>query len=459
MSNSITFLGASQMVTGSKYLVTAGDKKILVDCGMFQGDQETRELNWEDPSIDLKTIDAVLLTHAHIDHTGLLPRYFALGLNCPVYCTSATKQLCELLLPDTARLQEQEASYRAERKRSSHQKPMALYTSADAMLCLKHFVAVDFEKRIEILPGVTATWHQAGHIIGAGSISLDIGQQRVSFSGDLGRYDCPILNDPTPIEFGNLLLIESTYALRDHPDADTKGELARVINATYKKGGTVLIPSFAVGRAQLLLYYIRELKEAKLIPDLPVIIDSPMASDATVIHKNHPECFDDEALGVIKRGRQPFGFSKLAFVKETADSIALNSIHEPMIIISASGMLTGGRILHHMKHRISNPENCLLFVGHQPQGGRGHWIQNGADSLRLFGREYPIRAAVETISGLSAHADHSELLRWINSSKGTPSTVAVVHGETESCTGFAKALHKDFGWNAVAPAYGQIIEF
>ncbi|MCB0338937.1 MAG: MBL fold metallo-hydrolase [Bdellovibrionales bacterium] len=458
MSVRITFLGAAGTVTGSKYLVESGRHRILVDAGLFQGTREWRERNWHDPEIDLKTVDAVLLTHAHIDHTGILPRYVKLGLKCPVFATAATAALAKLLLPDSAKLQEEEAKYRKDYKKSRHHPPLALYTSEDAQSALKLFHPVSFHKAIEIAPGVKATWNRMGHILGAGSIQLEIGGKIITFSGDIGRYSVPILKDPEPVALGDLLLIESTYGNRLHADSNPQMVLKKVIKDTVKRGGVVVIPSFAVGRTQLVLYYLRELKEAREIPNIPIVIDSPMATDATSLYREFPEDYDEEALGILGRGTNPFSADKLYFTRSVEESKKINSMIDPMIIISASGMLSGGRILHHLLHRISSPLNTILFVGYQPPGSRGDWIKSGASSLRIFGSEVAIKAKVEEISGLSAHGDREELLRWCTECRTTPGKVAVVHGEPDSAKDFSLALEDKFGWNAFVAEYKQTLE-
>ena len=458
MSVTLTFLGAAGTVTGSKYLVEGGGKRILVDCGMFQGDRDWNDRNWANPDIDLPNIDAVLLTHAHIDHIGILPRYAAHGLHCPVYATLATRKLSQLLLLDSGRLQEEEAEFRQKPGRSRYSPPLPLYTEAQAAESLKLFRDVRFHKATEIFPGISATWNRMGHILGAGSITLEIGGRRIVFSGDIGRYTVPILKDPEPVKMGDLLLVESTYGDRNHDDTDPKILLEKVIYSAYQRRGIVLIPSFAVGRTQLLLFYIRELKEQGRIPDIPVIIDSPMADDATQLYTECTEDYDEHSIGILESGRKPFTTSKLRFIRSRTESIALNSINEPMILISASGMLTGGRILHHLFHRISNPDNTLLFVGFQPKGGRGSYIKSGAKSLTLFGKEVSIRAHVEEISGLSAHGDRRELLRWCKSCEGRPGKVSVVHGEPDAANAFAETLRRECSWNAQVAGYKQTID-
>ncbi len=458
MSVTVQFLGAAGTVTGSKYLVEGDGKKILIDAGLFQGRREWRERNWEAPPVDLSDVDAVLLTHAHIDHTGILPRLVKLGLRCPVWCTAATHDLCKVLLPDSAHLQEEEAEWRKKKGRSRHEDPKPLYTGEDADDALKLFRSIEFDKTYDVLPGVTARWTRMGHILGAGAIRLEIGGKVITFSGDIGRYKIPILRDPKPVSYGDLLLVESTYGTRLHEDNAPQEKIAEIVNRTEQKGGVVVIPSFAVGRAQLLLYYIRELKEQNKIPNIPVIIDSPMASEATDIYKNHPNDYDEQALGILSEGRHPFSPDKLYFTRDRHESKKLNSIHEPMIIISASGMLSGGRILHHLFHRVSSPQNAILFVGYQPPGGRGDWMLKGSSTMRIFGEEVDIRAHVDSVSGLSAHGDREELMRWCSSGQGTPKKVAVVHGEPDSAEAFCDTLKSQLKWDAFVAQYKQKVE-
>ncbi len=455
MTLSLKFLGAAGTVTGSKYLLTFGERKFLIDAGLFQGERSWREKNWVLPDLKLSEIEAVLLTHAHIDHTGILPRYYASGLNCPVYCTKATKELSEVMLLDSGRLQEEEAQFREESGLTRHKPALPLYTEEQARGSLKLFNQVAVGHKLDLGGGFTAEWRHMGHILGAASIRITAGDKVVVFSGDIGRYSVPILRDPEPQELGDLLLIESTYGDKLHETANALTDLADVINRTTKRGGIVVIPSFAVGRAQLLLYYMKDLIERRLIDDIPVIVDSPMALDATQIYLNNPDCFDAELAKAFAAGARPFNPPKLHFIRDREESKKLNKIDSPMILISASGMLTGGRILHHLKHRVSDPRNTVLVVGYQPPGGRGAWLLGGAPTMRLLGQEVPLRCEVHEISSFSAHADRAELLKWCRSCKGVPRNVAVVHGEPEQARAFCKTLTAELGWGAFVAAYQQ----
>lgn len=465
MTISLQFLGAAGTVTGSKYLLRACGKSILIDAGMFQGPREWAEKNWAEPSFDLKSIDLVLLTHAHIDHSGIIPRYFKLGLNCPILATKPTRQICELLLPDSGQIQEERTQTYINEGTSRHTPPLPLYTEKDAVESLALFKDVSFDQQIEVLPGIKATWTHMGHILGAAAISLEINHagvtRKICFSGDIGRYNVPILKDPVGVDLADLLLIESTYGNKNHPDLDPSIKLAEIINNTISRKGTLLIPSFAVGRTQTLLYYIRQLKDKRLIADVPIVIDSPMSRDVTELYEQNPNDYDEEALGILNKGQKPFSPSRLYFVKDRSESIKLNSSDQPMVLISASGMLTGGRIMHHIRHRISKPQNTLLFVGHQPDGGKAYWIKQAAQNLsklRIFGYEVPVKAEILEISNFSAHADRGELLRWCRSCQGTPKKVAIVHGEPNVAESFKKTLSEHLNWNAFVAGYMQTIE-
>lgn len=469
MGVTLKFLGASGTVTGSQYLLATDTSQILIDCGMFQGERELRARNWVAPPIDLATVDAVLLTHAHIDHVGLLPRHWANGLKCPIYATGATLDLCRLLLPDAGRLNEEEAEYRALEGRSRHQSPLPLFTEANAVAVLKQFQVVGFNQSVDVASGITASWTRTGHILGAGAITLDVDGLRIVFSGDVGRYGVPILRDPEPTPLGDVLVIESTYGDKDHPSSDgTDGsleeELTRIVQETVARGGMLLVPAFAVGRTQLVLYYLAELERRGKIPSLPVVVDSPMAADATGVYRAHPDDYDENTLGILSRDSHPFSPEKVYFVRSREESKALNNITDPMILISASGMLTGGRILHHLKHRIGSPLTTLLFVGFQAPGSRGAWIKSGAKTMRLFGQEVDIRARVEQISGLSGHAGKGELLRWVDDCIGVtkeqslPKQCFVTHGEPEVARAFAKTLSQRYEMSVKVPQHSEVVK-
>lgn len=466
VSVKIKFLGASGTVTGSKYLVSHNSTHILVDAGIFQGEREWREKNWNEftqySGVEPGDLAAVVLTHAHIDHSGLLPKLWREGLRCPIFATSPTVALGELLLKDFAKIQEEEASYRNPHGYSRFKPALPLCTDEEAHQAIKLFRTVRINQILEVTPGVKACWKRMGHILGACSISLELGGKRLVFSGDVGRYSVPILKDPDPVEFGDLLLIESTYGDREHPESDPEQELAKVINSTASRGGVVLIPSFAVGRAQLLLYYLNRIKDNKTIPDIPIIVDSPMARDATDIYSEFSEEYDSQAIKLLESGQHPFLPSKVYFIRSREESIKLNSITDPMVIISASGMLNGGRILHHLLHRISSPLNSLLFVGYQAVGSKGAWIKSGADTVRIFKQNVAIRASIHEISSLSAHGDRTDLLRWCKEStefgKRAPGEVRVVHGEPQSALAFADTLSSKLKWSAKPAKYLECLE-
>ena len=460
----LKFLGASGTVTGSKYLLTDSQTKseILIDCGLFQGERQWREKNWLPPVTKDLQLEAILLTHAHIDHTGILPRWMAQsdGKPCPVYCTDPTLAISRILLPDSGRLQEEEAEYRRDYGKSHYNPPLPLYTEADAKYALDYFRSVKFNTEFKVpATKFIAKWIESGHILGAGSIELRSSDGKlITFSGDIGQFDDPIAPAPKPVEFGDLLLIESTYGDRLHSPIDPAIKFADVINKTYDKGGTLLIPSFAVGRTQQLLYYLSQLKQENKVPDMPIIIDSPMAADATYIYREFSNFLGNRAKEEFNKGLSPFSPSKLHFTRDRSESIKLNSIHEPMIIISASGLLTGGRILHHLKHKLSDHRNTVLFVGFQPPGGKGDKLLRGDQFISVLNDKIEVRADIEQISGLSAHADKKDLIKWCKQGKGTPKEVLVVHGEPESSESFAKTLRDELKWNARVAKFGEEIE-
>ena len=454
----ITFLGAAGTVTGSKYLVEADKQKILVDCGLFQGLKELRLRNWERPAFEPKNIDAIVLTHAHIDHTGYLPLVVRYGYRGPIYCTAATAEFLTLLLPDSAHLQFEEARFAERHGTSRHHPPKPLYYAEDVEETLKLIRVMQRDKANTILPGVVVTPTCAGHILGATSLTVDIGGKRITFSGDVGRYNVPILPDPAPLDFGNLLLCESTYGDKLHGAADGETELEAVIKRVVERGGPLVIPAFALGRTQNLLYYLASLERKGRIPVLPVFVDSPMAVDATEIYRRYRHDYDEEAYKLIQQGETPLLTERTTFCHSVDESKKLNSYSGPRIIISASGMATGGRILHHLSHHLPDPEATVLLVGYQAVQTRGQIIQSGATEVKIFGRYVPINAHVESMSGLSAHGDRDELVRWLRSCRGKPELVRVVHGEPAPAASFSSTLQKEFGWNSAPARHLETVE-
>ena len=454
----VTVCGAAETVTGSKYLIESGNSKLLVDCGMFQGLKDLRLRNWKKPPFDPASISAVVLTHAHIDHTGYLPVLVKLGFKGNVFCTDATKELLGLVLPDAAHLQEEEARFANKWKTSKHDPAEPLFAEADARNALKLVKTIDFDKWHEVIKGFKVFPTCAGHILGSASLAIEVEGRRINFSGDVGKYEMPILKDPDPIEFGDLLFCESTYGNRAHGNGDTLLDLEKVINEAYSRGGAILIPAFAVGRTQTLIYYLRELEEAKKIPLLPLYIDSPMAVDSTMIYRKHLEEFDPDTLAVLKRGGNPLLTRKTYFCDSREKSKQLNGLLGPRIIISAGGMVNGGRILHHMRNCLPKKDTTVVFVGYQAEGTRGQQIQSGSDEVKIFGEYVPIKAQVKTVSGLSAHADKVELVRWLKSSQGAPGTILITHGEKEAANSFNETVRSELGWKSSVAQDRETIE-
>jgi metallo-beta-lactamase family protein len=456
----ITFLGAAGTVTGSKYLVEAGGKRLLVDCGLFQGPKELQQRNWNNLPIDPASIDWVLLTHAHIDHTGYIPRLVQNGFRGPIYSNAATHELCELLLLDSAHLQEEDAQYAARKNYSSHHPPLPLYTVAEAQKSLTQFREIPRADVFSISPEFSVLPHDAGHILGSSWLELTItenGKQTlVVFSGDLGRYDQPILKDPEPPTRADFLLCESTYGDRDHPAGSVADKLADVINRVAKRGGAVVIPSFAVGRTQTLMYYLRQLDNQQKIPRLPVYVDSPMAISVTGIYASHHEDHDADFTSLEQQGnKDPLDLLEVQMTRSVEDSKKINDVVSPCIIISASGMATGGRILHHLDRRLPDSRSAVLLVGFQAEGTNGRALQDGAQYLRLFGQEVPVRAEIITLDQLSAHAGRSELLRWLSGFSAPPRQTFMVHGEPNALDALRAGIVTRFHWPVIVPAYLQ----
>jgi metallo-beta-lactamase family protein len=459
----ITFLGAAGTVTGSKYLVEAAGKRLLVDCGLFQGGKELRQRNWEGLPIDPATIDWVLLTHAHIDHTGYLPRLVRDGFYGPIYANPATRELCGLLLPDSAHLQEEDAEFAERKGYSRHKPPLPLYTVQESKIALQKFQDIPREGAFTISPEFSVRSHDAGHILGSTWLELTItenGKQTlVVFSGDVGRYGEPILKDPEAPTRADFLLCESTYGDRDHPAGSVADELADVINRVVKRGGAVVIPAFAVGRAQTLMYYMRQLEENKRIPQLPVYVDSPMAINVTGFYESHREDHDsDFSRQELVEGRDPLNVQGVHITRTVVESKAINEVVSPCVIISASGMATGGRVLHHLARRLPDSRSAVLLVGYQAEGTGGRALQEGVKYLRLYGEEVPVRAEIVEIGQLSAHAGRSELLRWLSGFKVAPRQTFLVHGEPKALSSFRDTISSQLHWPVMVPEYQQTVE-
>jgi metallo-beta-lactamase family protein len=456
----ITFLGAAGTVTGSKYLVEAGGKRLLVDCGLFEGSKELKQRNWDSLPVDPATIDWVVLTHAHIDHTGYLPRLVRSGYHGPIYANAATRELCGLLLPDSAHLQEEDAQFAAKKGYASHKPPLPLYTVPDAQAALRQFRDIPRADSFAISPQFTVRGHDAGHILGSSWIELTITennkQMLVVFSGDIGRYGEPILKDPEPPSRADFLLCESTYGDRDHPSGSITDELADVINRVAKRGGAVVIPAFAVGRTQMLMYYLRELEDQQRIPHLPVFVDSPMAINVTGLYANHTEDHDLEfTKEQLEGNHDPLNMREVHMTRTVEESKKINEVVSPCIIISASGMATGGRILHHLARRLPDSRCAVLLVGYQAEASRGRALQDGAKYVRIHGEEVPVRAEVVNIGQLSAHAGKSELLRWLSGFQAPPRQTFLVHGEPVALGALRDAITAQFHWPVTIPAYRQ----
>jgi metallo-beta-lactamase family protein len=444
----LTFLGAAGTVTGSKYLLEVAGRRVLVDCGLFQGYKHLRLQNWAPLPFDPGTLDAVLLSHAHIDHSGYLPLLIKNGYGGRVWCTPGTAALCHLLLPDSGHLQEQDAEYANRKGFSKHHPALPLYDKQDAIDALPALEGVDFGQWFEPCAGVRVRFRQAGHILGAASVEIETEGQRLLFSGDLGRAGDPVMCDPQPAPPVDYLVVESTYGDRLHPDTDPAQALADVINRTAARGGMVLIPAFAVGRTQELLFYIHQLKQQQAIADLPVFLDSPMAIDASELLQR----FASEHRLSASQARAVCATA--TYVREREESMALNSRTHPMIIISASGMATGGRVLHHLKARAGNPHNTLLFAGYQAGGTRGAALLAGAREIKIHGRYVPVAAEVASIQNLSAHADWQGILAWLGQIPA-PQRIFVTHGEPAAADALRLHLQERFGWQAQVPIQGE----
>jgi metallo-beta-lactamase family protein len=463
----IEFHGAVRTVTGSQHLVSVNGRKILLDCGLYQGSRKTSYERNQNLPYDASEIDFLVLSHAHIDHSGNVPNLVKSGFTGDIVCTYATRDLCAIMLRDSAKIQKYDIEYLNKKRLRKGLTPIEpIYTIADAIESLKYFIGIGYERPYNLMPGVTLTFYDAGHILGSAIVVLDIEdeeenkQTRLVFSGDLGRPDRPILRDPTFIEGADVLIIESTYGNREHAPLDEASKkLETIINRTCRRGGKVIVPAFAVGRTQELVYRLHKLVEARDIPpNLPVYVDSPLAIDATGIYRLHPEGYDEEVEQfMLEDGHtDPFGFDLMFYTRTTAQSKELNFLREPAVIISASGMAEAGRILHHLKNNVEDPANTILIVGWQAPDTLGRRIVEKQPKVKILGEEYLLKAEVATINGFSAHADRSELLEWVGRMTQRPSHTFIVHGEEESSLAFADALTQEQGLqNVFVPELGQ----
>jgi metallo-beta-lactamase family protein len=445
----VTFLGATDTVTGSRYLVEHDGLRILVDCGLFQGLKKLRLRNWAAPGFDPESLDAVVLTHAHLDHSGYVPRLCNAGYRGRIWCTSGTRDLLHILLPDAGHLQEEEARNANRGGYSRHHPALPLYTRVEAEASLDQLAAVEYGERFEPAPGVFASYTRAGHIVGAGCLRLELGGVSITFSGDVGRPNDPVMKPPERLRPTDYLVVESTYGDRRHPATSAADELARVVNETVERRGTLVVPAFAVGRSQHMLYVLAELRAAGRIPPVKVYLDSPMAIDATRLFFDHPGEHRLDAAAVAR-------MSKVAQYSQTSDdSKAIDRSTEPAIIISASGMATGGRVLHHLRRFLPDPRSTVLLVGFQAAGTRGRSLADGADEIKIQGDYHSVKAKVVQIEALSAHADYRELIDWLRASKLAPKKVFVSHGEAQASDALRRRLHDELGWDVAAPSMGD----
>jgi metallo-beta-lactamase family protein len=466
----ISFHGAAQTVTGSQHLITVNGRRILLDCGLYQGKrEEARTRNREFP-FDAAAVDIVVLSHAHIDHSGNIPNLVKQGFRGKIVCTTATTDLCGAMLLDSGHIQEEDVDYVNRQRRKYGEPPVEpIYTREDAAKALKYFAGIEYERQYPLLPGVTCTLYDAGHLLGSAIVALDFQPEkggpnrRLVFTGDLGRVNVPILRDPTLLEAADILLIESTYGSRTHPPLEeSAGALKEIIRRTCGRGGKVVVPAFAVERTQLLVYLLNKLYHQGDLPDIPIYVDSPLAVNVTDIFRRHPECFDDETRDYLRREDPDgdiFNFGRLRYIRDVEESKKLNALKGPCLIISASGMAEAGRIQHHLKNNIEDPRNTILIVGWQAPNTLGRRLVEHAPVVRIYGMEYRLEAEVVTLNGFSGHADQPGLLSWVRAFKKRPDRTFVVHGDPEAAQVLASRLRDDLACREVMiPALHQTVE-
>lgn len=455
MNGRITFHGAAETVTGSRHLIEANGKKVLIDCGLFQGSSELSSRNRMPFPVNPREIDAVVLTHAHLDHIGFLPRLIHEGYQGPIYCTAATAGLCSISLPDSGRLQEEEVRHR--RKHGEMVDP--LYTEKDAYATLKLMQKMSYDDFHPLPGGMQWRYLPAGHILGSAFVELYFESgERINMSGDLGRYDTPIIKDPTPCDFAEYLVIESTYGDRFHKVEDTNEKLAEILRSAFENGSCVIVPSFSIGRTQELLYFIHELEDRGDCPRVPIFIDSPMAVSTTEVYRVAYDEHDEDMVREHKIGHTPLEPENVTFVRDREQSMELNSRRGPMMIIAGSGMANGGRVIHHLKHRLGDPNTMVVFTGYQAQGTLGRRLIEGAETVRIFGQEVPVRASVDKLNALSAHADQGEMMRWLHGFKTPPRKTFIVHGEPPAQAALQARIQAELGWETVIPHWHESFE-
>jgi len=451
---SIQFCGAAGTVTGSKHLVRfPGNKELLLDCGLFQGAKEWRERNWQPFPVPSQSVEWLVLTHAHLDHTGFLPRFYAEGFRGPVICTSPTKDLAAIVLPDSGHLQEEEAAFANKKGFSKHKVALPLYTADQAVECLSLLTTRPFHEAFPIGNVASGKFLHAGHILGSGFFELTHGGKKILFSGDLGRPP-----RPEAVFEADYLVLESTYGNRLHSKEDPRPKIAEIFRDAQKSGGTVVIPSFAVERTEKLIYLLKGMMEAGQAPHLPVFIDSPMAVEAVNIFENHPEEHDADARAINQKFGDPTHWPGFTFCKTRDESMAINKVTAPHVIISASGMLMGGRVLHHLERHVGDPKSTLLIVGFQAPGGRGRMMQEGAKTVHMFGMDYPVRCRIETLDQFSDHADYEEIIGWLRNFKHPPVRTFLVHGEPAAARALHDRIVETFKWDVHIAKYLETVE-
>jgi metallo-beta-lactamase family protein len=480
---SITFLGAAQTVTGSKYLLDTGTSKVFVDSGLFQGLKELRLRNWQNLPIAASEIAAIILTHAHLDHCGYLPRLVAQGFRGRVFCTAGTLDLCRIVLPDAGRIQEEDAANANRHGFSKHAPALPLYTEADAFRAVSQLQPVGYDRPMPVTPDIEVEFINAGHLLGSSYARVRTGDSTILFGGDLGRFSRPVLPDPSTISEADYLLVESTYGDRVHQQDDNGTQLADVVNSTAQRGGRIIIPSFAIGRVEELIYWLKRLEEEKRIPVLPVFVDSPMAVDALARYTERlreldpemqPEARDEKAphgpadhndpreerQRHARHERQLCAFCTERFrtISTAAESKQLTQSKMPAIVISASGMATGGRVLHHLKAALPDSRNTVLFVGYQAAGTRGRQLVDGDKTVKIHGEMIPVQARIALVESMSAHADSNEILRWLGGFTKPPRLTFIVHGEPAAMEALSGAIHAKLGWDTKMPAYGETVQ-